>query len=96
MTTLLMIKRTVLSNTKMTVRYPMAANLRGLDKTLLVSLVIRSSEDDSHEMANTKFAQMMTKLIEEGILASDKSAKFGVLPINRCVKTYSQYPIKKG
>ena len=62
-TTLLMIRRTVLSNTKMTVRYPMAANLRGLDKTapLLVSLVFKSPEDDSEETAKTKFAeQMMT------------------------------------
>ena len=53
----------MLSKTKMTVRYPMAANLRGLDKTapLLVSLVFKSPEDDSEETAKTKFAeQMMT------------------------------------
>ena len=33
---------------------------------------------------------------EDDILASDKLAKFGVLPINRCVKTYGQYPIEQG
>ena len=78
----------------------MAANLRGLDKTapLLVSLVFKSPEDDSEETAKTKFAkQMMIQMIEEeDILASDKLAKFGVLPINRCVKTYGQYPIEQG
>ena len=54
-----MIKRTVLSNIKMTVRYPMAANLLGLDKTL-VSLNFKSSEVDvsPQEMPNIILAHM--------------------------------------
>ena len=61
MTTLLMIKRTVLSNIKMTVRYPIAANLRGLDNTAVPSVSLKfSSSDISHEMPMIMFAHTKT------------------------------------